>query len=380
MRICYFGTYEHKYPRNSVLINGLKKAGAYVVECHMPLWEKKEDKTRLSFFDKASLAAKLPFIYMGLISKFKKLSRAGKFDYIVVGYIGQIDMFIARMIAKRQKIIFNPMVSLYDTLINDRKMFKNFFIKKILHWLDRKSCGKADLVLLDTDEHADYFRKEFGLDNVSTLYVGAEEIFDPKRIKAKDGHDKHAKERDNKFKVLYYGKYTPLHGTRYVIEAAKILEPHKDIAFEIIGKGQTYAEDMKLAKRICIKNIEFTDWIEYSKLPEKIAEADVCLGGHFGKTDKAIRVIPNKVFQIIAMGKPVIVNSGPSIREAGFKDGINCMFCKIADPGSIAGSILALKNDPILESRISKGALGLYRNNFSEDRIAKRFIEKIRAI
>jgi len=370
MKVCYFGTYEQRYPRNSVLINGLKKAGAEVVECHIPLWEKKEDKTKLSFLDKASLAAKLPFVYIKLISKFKKLAKTNKFDCIIVGYIGQLDMFAASLIARKQRIVFNPMISLYDTLINDRKMFRNFIMKKLLHWVDRESCRKADLVLLDTEEHADYFRKEFGLKNVDVLYIGAEEIFKP-QIK---------KEKTSKFKVLYYGKYTPLHGTRYVIEAAKILEPHQDIIFEIIGKGQTYEEDMKFAKKLIVKNIRFIDWVDYSKLPEKIAGADICLGGHFGKSEKAIRVVPNKVFQMIAMGKPVIVNGGPAMREAGFKDRMNCIFCKNADPKSIADAILLLKNEPMLENAIAKGALELYRKNFSEERIAKNFIKKINSV
>lgn len=368
MRACYFGTYEQKYPRNSVLIEGLRKIGVEVVECHAPLWEKKEHKARLSFI--ISLLARVPLACWRLTRTFRKLNRRYDFDFIVVGYIGQLDMLATRILAGKKRIIFNPMISLYDTLVNDRKMIKNVVLKKILHWIDKKSCNLADLVVLDTDEHADYFRKEFGLKNVSVLAVGAESIFDPKKVKIKMKD----KRKGGQFKVLYYGKYTPLHGTRYVVEAAKILEYDKEIGFEIIGTGQTYKEDMKFAKKLGMKNIKFTDWVEYRRLPEKIAEADICLGGHFGKSEKAVRVVPNKVFQIIAMGKPVVVNNGPAMKHAGFKDNINCVFAGVANPDSIAKAVIKLKNNPELGKNIGIGARRLYAENFSPERIARSLV------
>lgn len=369
MEICYFGTYERTYPRNSVVISGLRKTGAKVIECHVPLWEKKEHKAKLSFFSKIALLCRLPFAYAKLFLCFRKNKE--KIDCIIVGYIGQIDMLFARLIAGKKKIIFNPMISLYDTLVNDRKIVRNPLLKKFLYWLDKKSCNLADLVLLDTEEHAKYFRKEFRLKNVGTLYMGADEIFKPLKVK-----DKNKKV----FKILYYGKYTPLHGTQHVIEAAKILEKDRDIMFEIIGKGQTYKENMGFARKIKVKNIKFTEWISFKKLPEKIAEADVCLGGHFGSGNKARRVVPNKVFHIIAMAKPVVVNGGPAIREAGFKHKENCLFVNTADASSIADSIILLKKNSDLRNRISKSAYNLYKNNFSSEKIAKGLIKHIKSL
>ncbi|PIN86262.1 hypothetical protein COV19_05630 [Candidatus Woesearchaeota archaeon CG10_big_fil_rev_8_21_14_0_10_44_13] len=371
MRICYFGTYEKDYPRNRVLIEGLKKAGVEVIECHVPLWEKKRDKTRWGFFEKIGVMARLPSVYIKLNSDLKKLEKKGSFDCIIIGYIGQLDMIAAHFAAgrSRTKLIFNPMISLYDTLVNDRKMFKDPITRRLLHWLDWKSCSYADLVVLDTEEHARYFRKEFGIRNVGVLYIGADEMFRP------SARDK--KEKDI-FNVLFYGKYTPLHGTEYIIKSAKLLEKHDDMRFEIIGTGQTYRHDMETAKKLGIRNVRFTDWVDYKKLPGKIAEADVCLGGHFGQGEKALRVVPNKVFQIIAMAKPAVVNGGDAMREAGFSDGKNCVFARPADPGSISRAILKLKDDDELKDRIAAGGYELYRKNFSPEKIAKKLLDDIK--
>ncbi|MFC1729999.1 glycosyltransferase [candidate division KSB1 bacterium] len=370
MRVCYFGTYEKDYPRNHVLIDGLKKEGVDVVECHFPLWEKEEHKTRLSILGKIKIAAMMPYAYFSLMLKLRKLMKKKDVDCIIVGYIGQIDMFFARLFALKEKIIFNPMISLYDTLVNDRKLIKNSLLKKIIHYFEKKSCSLADLVVLDTEEHANYFKNQFNIKKTGVLYIGADKIFKPMKKTKRDKH----------IEVLYYGKYTPLQGTRYVIESAKLLEKHKEIYFEIVGIGQTYEEDLAFARKIGVKNIKFTRWVDYKKLPKKIAEADICLGGHFGKGKKALRVVPNKVFQMIAMAKPVVVNGGPAMKNAGFKHNVNCLFADIADPKSIAKAVVALENDGGLRKKIGDEAYGLYKKRFSEAEIAKKLIKHIKSI
>ena len=39
LRACFFGTYDSDYPGNRVLIEGLRRNGVNVIECHVPLWE-----------------------------------------------------------------------------------------------------------------------------------------------------------------------------------------------------------------------------------------------------------------------------------------------------------------------------------------------------
>jgi glycosyltransferase involved in cell wall biosynthesis len=56
------------------------------------------------------------------------------------------------------------------------------------------------------------------------------------------------------------------------------------------------------------------EWVDYDALIGYLHEADVCLG-IFGTSDKAASVIPNKVFQILAAGKPLITRDSPAIRE-----------------------------------------------------------------
>jgi glycosyltransferase involved in cell wall biosynthesis len=366
MKILYFGTYEKDYPRNRVVIKGLKKNNIRVKECHVPFWENVEDKT--GKLNKGYFLIKLHIAHLKLFFKHFKHRDC---NIVIIGYIGQLDMFLARICFPRKKIIFNPMISLYDTLVLDRKIIrKGSFLSKIIRFFDKKSCDLADIICLDTKEHIKYFENEFGIKRkkLKRLFIGAEEeIFYPR---------KETKKRHTK--VLFYGKFTPLHGTSYIIKAAKLLEKkNKYIKFEIIGTGQTHKKDIQLAKKLNVKNIKFIDWVPYRKLPLHIADADICLGGHFGSGEKARRVVPNKVFQMIAMKKPVIVSDSGASVEAGFIDRRNALFCKMQDEKAIADSILKLAKNKRLRDNIAKKSFNLFNEKYSTKAIGKDFLNII---
>ena len=361
MKVCFFGTYESNYPPNSTLIKALRKYGVDVVECHSPVWEKKEDKTSVGVFGKLKFAFDLVAAYARLIPQLYKIKK--DVDCIVVGYIGHLDMFVARLVAPRKKIVFNVLLSLYETVVIDRKMTNNFLAKKFLRWLDKTSCRLANYAILDTEFNADYFRKEYGLKNIVAMYYGAdEEYYKPLKQQKKS----------DKIQVLYYSVFTPLNGAKYVIESAKYLKDNPKIEYVIVGKGQTYKEDREIAEREGLSNITFIDWIPFKELPQAIANSDISLCGHFDASDKALRVMPNKVYQIIAVGRPIVLNNGPAIKAADFRHMENCMMVEPGNSKAIADVVLTLAKDKELREKLSKNARDHYVRMFSYENIANR--------
>jgi glycosyltransferase involved in cell wall biosynthesis len=167
------------------------------------------------------------------------------------------------------------------------------------------------------------------------------------------------------FRVVYFGQYIPLHGVRYVVEAAKLLEEHQDISFELVGDGQTYEEAAALAERLQVPNVTFRRaWLSPEDLiTEHIAPADVCLG-IFGDSPKARRVVPIKVFVGLALGKPVITGDSPAAREM-LVDGEDAILCQMADPQALAQAILVLKRDRPLRERIAQQGHQSFQSKFS---------------
>ena len=62
-------------------------------------------------------------------------------------------------------------------------------------------------------------------------------------------------------------------------------------------------------------NVELSGLVELEQLPAEIASAALCLG-IFGTTAKAARVVPHKVFQCLAVGRPVLTADTAAIRSA----------------------------------------------------------------
>src|SRR3989344_5855748 len=99
--VLYFGTYDPEYSRNRVLIDGLRKNGADVIEC-------RDDSTGFKKFLK-------------LFLKFRRIKN--NFDVVVIGFFSPLIVPLAKLIT-RKPIIFDPLVMLYDSNVLDRKAVK----------------------------------------------------------------------------------------------------------------------------------------------------------------------------------------------------------------------------------------------------------------
>jgi glycosyltransferase involved in cell wall biosynthesis len=213
-------------------------------------------------------------------------------------------------------------------------------------WLDRSSCARADRVLLDTQAHADYFQHTFNVPGIKlgSLFVGCDEgIFYPRQRLSTTPL------------VLYYGSFLPLQGIDVIVRAAKLLERRSNVHFRIIGAGIESTRIHALVNELDVRNVSFLPPVPLEQLPEHIQEASICLGGHFGTSAKASRVIAGKTFQCIAMGKPTIVGDNSANREL-LRHGQDAWFCKMNDPQALAEAILHLISDPELCVRLGDNA------------------------
>lgn len=332
MKVCYFGIYNPKYSRNKVLIKGLEENGVEIIECQVD--------------------PKKKFKYWKL---FKKHRKVGNYDFMIVGFPGHTVMPLAKLIC-RKPIIFDALVSLYDSNVFDRKNVSPHSLKALKYWLlDWFSCKLANVILLDTNEHINYFVKKYGInkEKFHCLYIGSDnEIMYPRP----------SNKNHSQFLVHFHGTYIPLQGIEYIIEAAKLLEA-QNIKFNLIGRGQTQQEIINLSKKLNTRNVNFIDFLPQEELVKYIAQADVCLG-IFGQTPKAKRVIPNKVYEAIAMKKSLITADTPAVREI-FKNREHCLLCNIADSKDLAEKILELKNNPELRNQLAENGYKLYKEKLT---------------
>jgi glycosyltransferase involved in cell wall biosynthesis len=329
------------------VISALRGAGVDVIERHVPVWEGREQKWRAG----AGAAARLGLAQARLLAR-----RPGEeFDALIVGYPGQLDLRAARRAARGRPVVFNPLVSLYDTFVGDRGRFASGSLAgHALKAIDRSALRAADLVVADTQANADFLAAFAGLprDRVEACFVGAEErVFTPGWALQKP------------FEALFVGKLIPLHGLATVLEAARLAP---EIRFTIVGSGQL---EPLLGSRP--PNVEHVTWIEYDQLPRRLHAAG-CALGIFGTSEKALRVIPNKVFQALASGTPVVTSGTPAAREL-LTDGENALLVPPGDAGALAEAVRRLAGDDALAERLAARGHEAYRTRASERVLGERW-------
>jgi glycosyltransferase involved in cell wall biosynthesis len=352
VRVVYFGTYERRYPRNAQVISCLRRAGVDVKERHEPVWEGREQKWGAGL----GIAPQLALAQARLL-----WNPNGDGDAVLVGYPGHLDLPAARRAAHGRPVIFNPLVSLTDTLVGDRQRFRPGSLPaRVLAAIDRRALRSADLVVADTQANADFFADLAGAarERFAVCFVGAEErVFGPGWA------------AEEPFASVFVGKLIPLHGLETIIEAARIAP---ELRLRVIGSGQL---ERLLQSRP--PNLEWIRWVDYEELPGELHRAG-CALGIFGTSDKARRVIPNKAFQALACGVPLVTADTPAAREL-LTDRENALLVPPGDAPALADALRRLAGDPALARRLAHGGLAAYRERASEDVLGRRWRALIEA-
>ncbi|PIR41801.1 MAG: hypothetical protein COV30_01240 [Candidatus Yanofskybacteria bacterium CG10_big_fil_rev_8_21_14_0_10_37_15] len=351
MRVLYFGTYDPDYSRNAILIKGLRENGIEVLECR--------DRTR-SFLK-----------YINLF--FKHIKFIGKYDLMIVGFPGQEVTFLAKIITLKP-IVLDIFTSHFMGYIIDRKRYAlNSFRARYFRFLDKWSCRLADLILLDTQAHINYFVDEFKLTDkkFKKIWLGARtDIFRPVDLNQNNSGDP--------FLVLFWGSFIPLQGVEYIITAAKILEK-ENIVFNLIGRGQTYVKNKKFAESLGLKNINFLGRISNGELTDFIRKSDVCLST-FGPGIKSEITIQNKIFETLSSKRPLVTARTEAVLEL-FNDREHLLLCNKTDAQDLADKILELKNNAVLRRKIAENGYKFFKNNLTEKilgaKLARILIEEI---
>jgi len=111
-------------------------------------------------------------------------------------------------------------------------------------------------------------------------------------------------------------------------------------------------------------------------LADEIAAATLCLG-IFGTTAKARRVVPNKVFECVAVGRPVITADTEGIRSAFTDDEIAMV--PPGDPEALADEIRRLHANPGPRERMAFAARQHYLEEYATDSLTRDLNAEIEA-
>lgn len=275
-----------------------------------------------------------------LLGVYTKLLTADikKYDEVFIGFSPQLVLPFWHWKLKARPITIDFFISMYDTLVFDRKKFsQGSLFGKLLKSIDRKTIALADEIICDTRAHGAYFVQEFDApkEHLHTLYLEADTgIYYPRAVS--EERKKHKKP----FQVLYFGSILPLQGIDIVLKSAEILRENQSVHFTIIGPVEDKYE------KVVSDRITYIPWLSQEKLAEAIADADLCLAGHFNKDiNKAKRTIPGKAYIYRAMEKPMILGDNPATRELYSENMKGIYFVEMGNAKALAEKILEVKGE-----------------------------------
>ncbi|HUV13198.1 MAG TPA: glycosyltransferase [Acidobacteriota bacterium] len=323
--VCYVPGREATYIRTRVLTRGMQQAGLVVRDC--------------------SSAHRSALRYLIVFANF--LRYRNRCNLVFVGFMGQPLVPLIKLFT-RKAVVLDAYLSTYQTLVYDRKRIRpNGLLAKFVKSVERLSCRLSDHVLLDTNQHIEYFLKLYQLEpsRFSRSFVGAD-----------DSVLKPCPSPNNTTPLVHFhGGFQQLHGAPYIVEAASLLPA---VRFRLVGSGPELSYCQELARKLELNNVEFVSPVSLEVLAEYVAESDICLG-IFSESQKAQLVIPCKVFEALAMKKPVVTADTPAAREL-LTHMSDAYLCRVAEPASLAAAIGQLVSDDALRVQLAENGYRLF--------------------
>lgn len=357
--ILMVGTFDPEFGRNRQLVRLANINGWSVRQCSFDAWG---DKVAAVSKSRLRTAVRLMGAYLRIIGVVlgAGLRFGGRPRVVLVAHPSQIDAIVVGLLCKllRLPMVIDFFVSLHETVVEDRALVaRGSLVAKGLRRVDKIAARWADVVLVDTPHDADAFADATGTDRGKwrVVWVGADSAhFGPRP-------DVMVEPRS----VLFYGTYIPLQGIESIIRASLVMPA--DYRVKLVGSGQQRADMEKLALSLSAP-VEFVDQVPEQELSRHIASAMVCLGV-FGVGDKTQRVIPNKVFQCLAVGRPVVTGDTPAVGVIGSV----VERVQVGDPNAIAAAVQRLMEDPVRREAMARAGLEHFAKNFSDEAVAPLF-------
>ncbi len=358
MRVLLFGTYDvRRHPRAGILAAGLRVAGADVPELNAPL--RLDTAARVATLRQPW---RLPWLFLALIGCWLRLAirhrRVGSVDAVLVGYLGHFDVVLARLLFRRTPIALDFLVSASDTGLDRGEAGR---VKQtLLRWIDAVALRCADIVVVDTAEQQAQLPPEHRAKAVVCPVGAPHEWYDARPVESVVG--------DGQLRVVFFGQYAPLQGAPTIAAAAKQLDGA--VVVTMIGTGQELPAARAAAGDA---RIDWQGWVEPEELPSLVATYDVCLG-IFGTTAKALRVVPNKVFQGAAAGCAIVTSdTAPQRRLLGDA----AVFVPPGDPAALAEVLRALAVDRQRVAQLRRAAGALADAAFTPEAAAAPLLKRL---
>ena len=254
---------------------------------------------------------------------------------------------------------------------------KNRHVISLLEKIESFLYKKSDHIVSVTQSFKKHIsNRDIPEERISVLTNGADtDYFIPSRNKTELLHELSL---DGKFIVSYIGTHGMAHGLDTLLDAAILLRNHSDIHFMLIGSG---SEREKLLKKMAgekLVNVSMLPQQPKDKVKDFITISGACIV-HLKKKDLFKTVIPSKIFEAMAMERPIILGvegeSKDIIQNAG------CGLCiEPENARQLSEAIMYLKEHPDEAAGLGKNGKKAVIEKYSRESISVAYAKLLSGI
>ena len=221
---------------------------------------------------------------------------------------------------------------------------------RLLRWCERISTAYADRVIV-TQNSAKRVLESHGVQSSKmsvVVNVPNEGIFYPVAMAADA-------QRKGRFRVMTHASIIYNYGIQTIIRAIPLLvDQIPGLEVQIVGEGEYLGELVKLAHDLEVEErVEFTGYVPHKVIPQMISEADVGV-----ITILNDLMLPSKLFEYVAMAKPVIVTAQPTMKE--YFDDDSAVFYEPDSENDLARCLSALYRNPQQMAALAQHGMAIY--------------------
>ena len=183
---------------------------------------------------------------------------------------------------------------------------------------------------------------------------------------------------NGKFVASYVGTHGMAHSLGTVLQAAKLLEAQPQIQFLLVGDGAERENLLKQKSGLSLKNVLMLPQQKKELVPEIIAASDACMV-LLRKTELFKTVIPSKIFEAMAMERPIILGVDGESRKIVEESGSG-VFIEPESAEQLAQTVIRMSRDAAWTEEIGKTGGEFVRKHYSRDTLAMDYLDVLKAV
>lgn len=289
-------------------------------------------------------------------------------------FLGITAYLLAKL--KGAKLLFN-VSDLWPESAEKLGIISNKFFLSMATKLEEFCYKKSSLISGQTQGIVNNISTRFPNKNVYWLKNGVDiNFYDVNKEIEKDAWKNENNYSNEDFILFYGGIIGHAQGLEVILNAAKKLDEYKNIKFVLLGNGPEKEKLIKLRDELKLTNLRFFDAVPKSEMQRIIMSTNATIIP-LKRLDLFKGAIPSKIFENLALKKPIILGVEGEAEELFIKQGKCGVSFIPEDSEDLAKQILKLYNDRNLVIELGENGLKYVSENFNRDKIAEEFYNQI---